>query len=287
MPAAFTSDPATTKKRVARLRAYMDANVLSPERRFCCDARDECRDSIRDGHRFHEAQLSHVGRHYDLAADGRPMRVMVVGQECGVAAPPKVTLDRRRQILLDSGLRHGYYTDRGAGLKGRNPHMRGTTSALRVAFGLGLGHEHREEWLDLAGERCHIFDAFALVNVLLCAAGPRGSSRGASTPTMRRNCLRHFVASLAILEPTLVILHGHGVAAWTAEAFGERTHVGEHVDEANIAGRRVLICRFSHPAAHAPRGWGAALDAPYLRRVVQPTMRRAVALASRAAGAPR
>jgi len=68
--------------------------------------------------------------------------------------------------------------------------MRGTTSALRTILGDGPGADHEGEFVHTVdGERFHVFDAFALVNVLLCSAGPP-ASMGRSTTTMRRNCLR-------------------------------------------------------------------------------------------------
>lgn len=76
-----------------------------------------------------------------------------------------------------SGLKSRYYA--GGGHPGRNPHMRGTTSALRILFGNGLGADWEGEFVTTVnGERFHVFDAFALVNVLLCSAGPPRSSTG-------------------------------------------------------------------------------------------------------------
>ena len=125
-----------------------------------------------------------------------------------------------------SGLRCRYYANRQLGHRGRNPHMRGTTSALRAVLGKGLGANWDEEFIVLGGRRVHIFDAFALVNVLLCAAGSAGSGRGASTRIMRRNCLMYFEATLEILAPTLVLLQGHGVKDAAGKSRGARPAIG-------------------------------------------------------------
>ncbi|MEX0741978.1 MAG: hypothetical protein WD079_04215, partial [Phycisphaeraceae bacterium] len=161
----------------------MDANVLGP-RGFCCPHAKTCRASIKAGHRYFEGILSHVGRHYDLVVDAKPMRVVVVGQEAGHAVQPRfkpehVSLEDRYRAVVD---RHGtgrrYYAQ--GPYAARNPHMRGTTSALRVLFGNGLGAVWEEEFvLDEDGDGFHVFDAFALVNVLLCSAHPPDSSVGA------------------------------------------------------------------------------------------------------------
>lgn len=55
----------------------------------------------------------------------------------------------------------------------RNPHMRGTTLALRTIFGLS-GSDHASEFLDVRGEQVHMFDCFALVNRLLLRRPCRG-----------------------------------------------------------------------------------------------------------------
>jgi hypothetical protein len=279
---SVSADADRTLARIAELRTYMDGNVLGPDG-FCCSYAKVCRASIRPGHRFYEGILSHVGRHYDLVIGGKELRVVVVGQEAGHAPEPKfkpehVSLEDRYRAVVD---RHGtgrrYYA---AGpYPARNPHMRGTTSALRVLFGLGLGDSWEQEFL-LAedGDGFHIFDAFALVNVLLCSAHPPGSSDGASTEVMRSNCLRHFRATVRILEPTVLIVQGKGVRSWLASAVEAEEHLSPTLSRTTIAGRSILAAQFSHPSARGNPPWGDRLDATYLTDVVAPTMRELVAL---------
>lgn len=125
--------------------------------------------------------MSHVGRRYDLRLGEKPLRVVVVGQE---APGEKLSMEQRYRAVHDlSGLEKRYYKD--AEHANRNPHMRGTTSALRVMFGKGLGHDGAGEWVHPEnGRPFHIFDGFALVNRLLCFAGPPGTSQG----VLRRRC---------------------------------------------------------------------------------------------------
>ena len=281
-PLRLRSNRAVTDRRIDALRTYMDANVLGPAG-FCCASYDACRNSIREGDRFFEGQLSHVGHRYDLQLNQRPLRVVVVGQEYAVRALGRgskqggVTLDERYAMVHDASGLSRYYTD--GAHRGRNPHMRGTTSALRVIFGKEPGADWDEEFIRTPeGDHFHIFDAFALINVLLCSAGPEGRSLGRSTKLMRSNCLRHFAASMEILEPTILVLQGHGVQRWIAPVLGSMQEHTPHLGEARLAGSRTLVCRFSHPAAHPPLGWGNRLDASYLREVVEPTLRLATSL---------
>lgn len=269
------SDPAATAHRLRALGDYMEANVLGPQG-FHCSSYPACLGSIRPQARFYEGQLSHVGRHFDLHKDGRALRIVVVGQEYGGTRTSISLRDRYEELHDTSGLARRYYAD--SEHPARNPHMRGTTSALRLILGKGLGADWEEEFVQTAeGERFHVFDAFALVNVLLCAAHPLRGAQGRSTKTMRRNCLRHFAATMEILEPTLMVLQGQGVQDWIGPVLGLMDDRTEHLAEAHVTGNRVLVCRFSHPSAHGALQWGARLDAPYLQEVVEPTLRLAVA----------
>jgi hypothetical protein len=269
------SDPAATALRLRALGNYMEAGVLGPQG-FCCPSYQACLGSIPTKDRFYEGQLSHVGRHFDLKLDERPLRIVVVGQEYG-GTRTSITLQERYEEMHDtSGLARRYYAD--SEHPARNPHMRGTTSALRVILGRGLGADWEGEFVQAAeGERFHVFDAFALVNALLCGAHPIRGTQGRSTKVMRRNCIRHFAATMEILEPTLMVLQGMGVQNWIGPVLGMMDDRTEHLAEASLAGHRVLVCRFSHPSAPDRRiRWGDRLDAPYLREVVEPTLRLAV-----------
>jgi hypothetical protein len=228
--------------------------------------------------------MSHVGASFDLQLGGKELRIVLVGQESGLPSGPDarrlgsmVSLgDRYQQVRTESGLNSRYYAD--GEHQARNPHMRGTTSALRIIFGHGLGSDDASEWITPThGDAFHIFDGFALVNRLLCSAGPEGGSRGRSTTTMRDNCLEHLEATLAILDPTLVVLQGALVAKSSTEALPVVRELSPYLYESRGAsGRRVTVCRFSHPAARGLLRWGDRLDAPYLNDVVVPTLQQAV-----------
>lgn len=276
-------DLSATRRRIQRLSRYVGSNLLL-NGRFVCQSCSACSRSLRGGDVFRPGIMSHVGRRFDLTIDAKPLRIVVVGQESGwpktrrsARGAGRISLERRHHdVVVGSGLEHRYYAEDGH--PGRNPHMRGTTSLLRLVFGLGLAADHDTEFLQPAGYRAfHIFEGFALVNRLLCSASPPRSSQGHPTPTMVRNCSPHFEATLAILEPTLVVAQGARVSKWTLAHFDNVRSRGEHLHEATFGGRRLLVCTFSHPSAHGDQRWGDRLDAPYLTGVVVPTLRRAVA----------
>ena len=202
----------------------MEVNVLTFGKKFVCCHASECRDSFIKGMGrawghpqggFYEGQLHHVGRHYDLSLNGTPFRIAIVGQEYG-HPPTHVLREERTEMILRVGMEGRFKAEPGHGA--RNPHMRGTTSALRLLFGLSLGDDFVGEFVSLWSTSVHIFETFALTNFLLCSAidTPRTCSagKGRSTSTMQNNCARHFRRAMEILEPTVIVAQGVGVRRW-------------------------------------------------------------------------
>ncbi|MGB0435961.1 MAG: uracil-DNA glycosylase family protein [Mycobacterium sp.] len=222
---------------------------------------------------FLPGTMSHVGRHFDLSLGDKPLRVVVVGQE---AKESRVTLDQRYIDVHDrTGLERRYYADKDH--KGRNPHMRGTTSALRVIFGKDPGADFEGEWVHpLRGKPFHIFDGFALVNRLLCYAGPKKGVQARPTKTMLDHCRNHLAATLSILKPTILILQGGKAASAINTILTRVTDDSGLAYEARLGRQRMVVCAFSHPAAYGDLRWGDRPDAPYLTDVVVPTLREAV-----------
>ena len=210
--------------------------------------------------------MSHVGRHYDLEADGRPVRIVVLGQEYGQARECVDLAGRSEMIALSAQ----------AGFRGRNPHMKGVTSTLRLLLGRSPGE-------DSEGERLfdgHVFDGCAQVNYLLCTAltTPRskdahGGGRGNSSVEMQRNCGRHFLHTMEILEPTVIVVHGLALRRWMTNAL-PLPQVGSTAEVVEIAGRRADLLTFTHPSAGGHSGWwGATPRTRYLRETVAPAIR--------------
>jgi hypothetical protein len=260
----FTFAPDKTSKRRQLLENYFTSNVLIGDS-FICSSFLLCRQSY-DGI-FYEGQLHHVGNYYDVMVSSNPYRIMVVGQEYG-HGPSQVTMDvRRRMIVEQTGL---YKT-----FKDRNPHMRGTTSVLRLLFGIPLGSNHASEFIQVEqGTKVHIFDMFALVNYLLCSAVSEGEGRrGKSTETMRANCLKHFSVALDVLEPNVMIVQSKSYWDWVRKAFTQVTRITNELYLSEIHGEKVAIAVFSHPSTpDNQHNWGRDENTPYLKETVVPTV---------------
>lgn len=277
----FQSDPVKTSERSKSLEGYFSSKVLHGSQ-FLCATQQECKDSHAGS--FYAGQLPHIGRHYDLKRNNNPFRVIVVGQEYG-HKPEHVDLAARHKMVMGSGTSLRFKAS--AGFRQRNPHMKGCTNLLRLLFDLELGSDYEREFLSLNGGRVHIFDCFALVNFLLCSAVsgyesnysegiPLRGKRGCSTSTMRRNCTRHFRATLEILEPTIIVAQGHGVRKWMNAAFGPFSE--EALQPISVGGRSVTFLAFTHPSAHGKLNWGNNERTPYLLNEVAPTVRRMLAM---------
>ena len=256
------------------MRAYFDAFVLNGHGFICCHGA-ACASSCRAGIIFYPVQLHHVGSHYDLLRDGRPFRVVMVGQEAGHGGV--VDLAQRRALIrarIDDTFSE------------RNAHMAGTTSLLRLLFGRDPGTDHDGEFLDLQGERVHLFAAFALVNFLLCSAvdgtadrtGRREGGKGQSTAIMQRNCAAHFRAAIDVLEPTVIVAQGFNVRRWIGRAYGWSPWTRKPVEQVVVGGRRTLLLSFAHPSASGRYGWwGRSPRSTYLIETVAPAIRGAFA----------
>jgi hypothetical protein len=273
----FRHDAQATRQRHRRLQSYMRRNVLNGKQ-FICSSWDEFESSIRADCTFKEGQLSHIGKHYDLTLAARPLRIVVVGQEVGAKGKARTTLaERYANVHGGSGMNKRFVKD--GKHPSRNPHMKGTTLALRTILGTGSGIERKGEFINVDGEQVHLFDCFALVNRLLCAAHLTGTSTGMSTKTMLRNCQRHFQATLEILEPTVVVLQGVRMWKWSKNVLVPKRTLSDNLIECSLGGKTTLVAAFSHPSSYGkkPIRWDSP-DAPYFKDVVYPTLRQAVPL---------
>jgi hypothetical protein len=266
MTPVFLSDTQTSQTIANELKAYFDTHVLNGGN-FICGRREACKTSSNARY-FYEGQLHHVGRHYDLTRDGRPWRVVVCGQEYGHPPGHWSMEERYRQIAEGSG-RESRFTST-PGFRTRNPHMKGTTSLLRLWFGLGLGKDHQGEFIRVNNETVHIFDAFSLVNFLVCSATD-GGKKGKSTDTMQNNCREHFEQTINILKPSVLVCQGDRVSQWVRRTF-DITPSGLHEGTIRTLGTRVI--EFSHPAAWGEKNWGWNDNTPYLLDTVEPTVTR-------------
>jgi hypothetical protein len=238
----MTSDPAATTRRRQALEQYFAREVLSAEG-FVCRNGAACRAAAeaRRAGAYHEGQLSYLGPRYDLSEDGVPLRVLVAPMEVG--RPPAWVTMSERASQLEASQRSGF--------KGRNQHMKGTTIALRLAF----GREASEpvEHLAVDGRPAPLFDCFAMANLLLCSAvdAAGGRSLGTRIGAMRANCLPHLLETIRILEPTLLISQGVEVGRELGRVLQVRRRLTTEVAEAAHEGRRFAWVDLRNPS----RNW--------------------------------
>jgi hypothetical protein len=272
---AFRSDPARTAQRVAALDTYFRGAVLDGDTFRCRHAAD-CRGSYPGT--LLEGQLHHVGTHYDLTVNGVPTRIVVVGQEYGHGRA-HVSLRERSDMIC--GFAHRHRFKKQDGLPARNPHMRGTTSLLRLLLGCGLGTDYNGEFVTVSDEPVHIFETFALANFLLCSAvsgshrqGFHGGQHGRSTPVMREGCAEHFRTALTLLQPTILIAQGLAVRRWLDLVLDEAELIPGTLplERVRIGETRALLASFVHPAAATCDNWGGNAEQPYLLKTVAPTV---------------
>ena len=202
----FTTNAADGMSRIERLDAYFRANVLQ-----CANLEAYRLSAERKGYCFNAVQLPHVGLAYDLSHNGRPWRIAVCGQEAG-GAKDDLSIIKRSPRMSKWG--------RDVSFTGRNPHMRGTTSALRLLFGQPLGSDPRDETVMVDGEPRHLFDVFTLINALSCSSTAAATGKnGKATRDMKRNCVQHLRAAVQILRPTVLVVQGSIAGKMLREAF--------------------------------------------------------------------
>jgi hypothetical protein len=259
-------DSQGTIERKLALTTFFNKRVLKGDS-FICKNYLECKNSHQGI--FYEGQLHHVGDRYEVTFNEKPFRIMVVGQEYG-HEPAKVGMDARSEMVLqDTGLLKTFSE--------RNPHMRGVTSALRLLYGLPLGSDRSSELMQTDAERFHLFEAFALVNYLLCSAVDHETGRrGKATQTMLRNCQDHFKKAVEILDPSIMVIQSKGFWKTIANAFERVTQITDNLYRARLGEEEIIVAVFAHPSTPDNRSnWGRSADTPYLLNTVAPTLKQA------------
>lgn len=258
-------DRVASEQRKARLESYLAANVLNSREGFICKTAGACRSSaLKGGAAFYEAQGHMVGPCYDTQVGGKPYRVLVLPMETGEPKQHR-TVEQRTKDVLSAGRTN---------FAQRNQHMRGVTFALRLAFGLPVDAD--TEHIQFAdGTSAHLFDAYAMTNLLLCSAVDHGTAKSRATGIMRKSCSRHLRASLEVLQPTLVISQGAGLDNTLSSTLGVIRSVDANVAACDLAGSQFVWVSLRHPS----RGNWSSLKCTYLHGVVVPAITKGRALA--------
>lgn len=262
---SFSVDRSASDARKAQLASYVGANVWNPDEGFICKSGSKCRSSAElRGSSFYEAQSHMVGPCYDLRVNGIPHRVVVLPMETGETKQHR-TVEQRTQDVRDSGR---------LTFNQRNQHMRGVTFALRLAFGLPVAADIEHIQFD-DGTNAHLFDAYAMTNLLLCSAVVPGTNTSLATSTMRKSCSRHLRTTLEILQPTLVISQGKSLEDTLWTTLGVKQVVGANVTACELNGNRFAWVALRHPS----RGNWQSLRCAYLHDVVVPAITKGRAFA--------
>jgi hypothetical protein len=179
-----------TKVRFSALKNYYKVNGLSPDD-FHCRYFSECSSSQGMGTKKQYAGgTACLMPFYDVAYNGKEVRVLIIGEETGYMANTKYgtfdNLDIHRRTILNC-----------TNWRGKNNHIKGTLITLQRIF---------------EAETEYIYASFALSNLLRCAFQAKENLNKVSnvkdTPIMRRNCLTHLIDEIKILDPTLIIIQG-------------------------------------------------------------------------------
>lgn len=267
----ITCDLTQSQLYRSSLEEYLSNSVLSGKR-FICAHFKECKSSHSGP--FYQGQLHHVGDYYDISIDNRPFKIIVVGQSYG-HKPRRVTMEERHDMIVEeTGLKKRFSED--GYHKARNQHMRGTTSLLRLLFGIPLGSDYESEFIKINDNRVHLFETFALVNYLLCSAVENeDSSTDKSTRTMKTNCRVHFRNCLDILKPSIVVVQSLGYSNYVKKSLDKTTAYDNEgiLYNATLGDSNFILAMFSHPSArnYHEYNWGADDHTPYLLDVVEPT----------------
>ncbi len=129
----------------------------------------------------------------------------------------------------------------------------------------------------LGGQNNHIFNMFALVNFLLCSA-KADSARDRSSEEMVLNCSTHYIETLKILEPSLVIFQGirrFGVALNAVGLGNCWQKWDKHLGYFKYENLEFVTCEFYHPA-YPLWPWGDKPTRPYFKDTILPSLAKAL-----------
>ena len=269
----YTCNLESTRKKRRALEAYYLKEVLgkAPEYEILCNSyEDNCMGKLDQGLLFYPGQLSHIGDRYDLSSSTSSIRIVVAGKEYGANDHIEDT-DREGRVSVSERVEM-LKACADKGYSKRNPHMKGTTLLLQTIFHIELA---KEEYIKVNGSLTHVFDAYSMVNVLLCSRCKPGPGREAArSANMIRNCLRHFKEAMIILQPTIIIFQGF-CGSDLVEILEKYLKVEVQKKSDNLCDvtwdgiGNLKVCGFKHPA----RNWFAP-DHKYFTEVVVPNIEK-------------
>jgi hypothetical protein len=219
----------------------MDTEIFN-DSTFLCSCYKDCKSSHNS--LLYKGPLRHLGKKYDLTINGKSIRIMVVSQELS---------HREKFIAFNENCDAKMEREKVRQYNQRNDRMKGTTDVLRIFFRKYLGTDSDSEYLTFSnGKNCHMFDAFSLVNYLLCSVqkGDKGMTRN-STSIMKTNCQQHFRKVVEILEPNIIIVQDKSSWRTVEKSFENIKYMSYRypVGQAVINGDTVFIALLLYPSA--------------------------------------
>jgi hypothetical protein len=94
----------------------------------------------------------------------------------------------------------------------------------------------------------HLFEAYAVANLMMCSAVATGTMHSRSTGMMRGSCARHLRATIGILQPTLVISEGAGLDEPLCAALGVTKPMSKTLPRCDLDGNQFVWASLQHPA---------------------------------------
>ena len=256
----FAIDRAASRRKREELEHYFAENVWNDHDGFICLSREMCRASAlkKKDASFYEGQGQAVGSSYEVRENGTPLRVLVIPMEYGTTRQG-VSWAERSDEVEKAGEKP---------FKKLNPHMRGVLFTLQLAYGLPVGESGATHLpSDSTGAPPHLFEAYAMVNMLWCSAVKTGGMSSRSTGMMRASSARHMRATIDILKPNLVISQGTGFDETLRSSLGVREPINENVSLCELDGQRFVWSSLRHPTL----SWHST-KYRYFDEVVRPTI---------------
>lgn len=258
----LTCDAAEGRRYRQALNDYLVVNV--DDGLTCrCPHVEICRADQKPGRKLAEGQLSYVGQYYALEANGRPLRVLIIGMQTGEAGR-HVTM-AQRAVQVDNAAK---------GVRGFDTaHMRGTAVALDVVLGGDRSHH-----VLVDGVLRHVHHCMAMANASLCSSTSvmntdyatdvdRDRQRRSGEPVgrMYERCRSHLAATVDRLEPTIVIVEGRrgdhsetptsSLLAVCDEVRFEARNAKGDVARCRRGGHRFAAVMLVHPTARGRHRW--------------------------------
>lgn len=253
----YRHDSADSTTRRASLSEYIERELLRTDRSFICrHCVTSCRPSAEaQSRQFVSGEMPHFGDHYSLIdKGGRPIRIVVMGQERGVPKASSSSQEEGRRGASSVSMEERtkvIQANRPRNFRKANSHISGTVFGLMAMYKLDV-HGYRET-IDIDGAATHVLDAFVLTNSTLCSAVD-AKGKGRSTPPMQANCVEHARAMLRILAPTYLVLQGKSAGKTVSQVLGMRLD-GGCVADYDFSGQSMRIISLPHPTSQGATNW--------------------------------